>query len=60
MWLPTHRARPQTLCGAIGPADAARLAWSLAALDALREDAAQALAPQLSALPLDDAPSMVR
>ena len=50
----------QTLGGAIGPADASRLAWSLAALDALREDAAQALAPQLSALSLDDAPSLVR
>ncbi len=45
---------------AIGPADAARLAWSLAALDALREDAAQALAPQLAALSLDDAASLVR
>ena len=50
----------QTLGGAIGPADAARLAWSLAALDALREDAAQALAPQLSALLPDDVPSLVR
>ena len=50
----------QTLGGAIGAADAARLAWSLAALDALREDAAQALAPQLCALALEDSPSLVR
>jgi hypothetical protein len=50
----------QTLGSAIGPADAARLAWSLAALDALREDAAQALAPQLCGLTPDDAPSLVR
>lgn len=43
---------------AISAQDAGRLAWALAAMDALQEDALHALAPQLSMLGPDDSASL--
>lgn len=44
----------QTWGAAISAGDAGRLAWALSAMDALHEDALQALAPQLGMLASDD------
>ena len=48
----------QSWGAAISAQDAGRLAWALAAMDALQEEAVLALAPQLSMLGPDDTASL--